>query len=58
MCRVLTAAPVCRRQVRVTCGAETVLLSAREPTTCAYLLEMKSPAACTPLFARESGLDL
>lgn len=45
-------------KVVVTCGAENKLLSAREPATCSYLLEMTSPAACTPQFALENGLDV
>ena len=45
-------------KVVVSCGAENKLLSAREPATCTYLLEMTSPAACTPEFALENGLDV
>ena len=34
-------------EVHVICGVENKLLSAREPSTCFYTLEMTSPAACT-----------
>jgi hypothetical protein len=42
--------------VIVKCGAESKVLTAREPTTCAYLFEMESPAACTQKFAEVNGL--
>ena len=34
-------------EVHVICGVENKLLSAREPSTCFYTLEMTSPAACS-----------
>mmetsp|Transcript_2895 Transcript_2895/g.4445 ORF Transcript_2895/g.4445 Transcript_2895/m.4445 type:complete len:597 (-) Transcript_2895:1066-2856(-) len=43
--------------VFVTCAASNALLSASEPSTCAYQLEFQSPAACTPEYAREVGLE-
>jgi protein kinase C substrate 80K-H len=45
-------------EVHVTCGAETILLSASEPSVCSYKLDMTSPAACTPQFAQENGLTV
>ena len=45
-------------EVHVTCGVENKLLSAREPSTCSYLLEMISPAACSPQYAQENGLTV
>jgi hypothetical protein len=32
--------------VHVTCGAETKMISAEEPDTCRYVLEMEAPFAC------------
>ncbi|KAJ1431805.1 glucosidase II beta subunit-like protein-domain-containing protein [Ochromonadaceae sp. CCMP2298] len=43
--------------VGVTCGAENRLISAVEPSTCAYHLEFASPAACSPQYAREMGIE-
>lgn len=34
----------------VTCGAETVVLSADEPDTCRYVLQVRSPIACDDSF--------
>ena len=45
-------------EIHIYCGTENKLLSAREPSTCAYFLEMESPAACTPRFAQQNGLDV
>lgn len=33
--------------VYLECGTETKLLSADEPSTCAYRMRMATPAACT-----------
>mmetsp|Transcript_5403 Transcript_5403/g.7802 ORF Transcript_5403/g.7802 Transcript_5403/m.7802 type:complete len:756 (+) Transcript_5403:102-2369(+) len=40
--------------VYVTCGAETKLLSAEEPDTCTYVLEMESYIACDWKFYKKS----
>lgn len=40
--------------VYVTCGAETKLLSAEEPDTCTYVLEMESYIACDWRFYKKS----
>jgi protein kinase C substrate 80K-H len=42
--------------VTVTCAAKNALLSASEPSTCAYHLHFESPAACTPKYAELSGI--
>lgn len=44
--------------VHVTCGPENKLLSAREPSTCFYLLHAESPLACTTKYARAAGIEL
>jgi hypothetical protein len=41
----------------ITCGGENKVISASEPSTCYYTFEMISPAACTPQFAVESGIE-
>ena len=40
----------------VTCGAETKVLSADEPDTCRYVLQMESPVACDEEFRLCKGL--
>lgn len=40
----------------VTCGAETKVLSADEPDTCRYVLDMESPIACDDEFRERNGL--
>ena len=45
-------------ELHVKCGVENKVFSAREPSTCAYLLEMESPAACTIKYAQENGLEV
>lgn len=40
----------------VTCGAETRVLSADEPDTCRYVLQMESPLACDDEFRSRHGL--
>lgn len=40
----------------VACGAETRILSADEPDTCRYVLEMESPLACDDAFRIQHGL--
>lgn len=42
--------------VFVSCGAENVLLSASEPSTCYYTFKFESPAACSPAFAESQGI--
>jgi protein kinase C substrate 80K-H len=42
--------------VYVTCGAENKVLSADEPDTCRYELEMESPIACDDDFRVRHGL--
>lgn len=44
--------------VLVTCGSENRLLSAAEPSTCAYELQMESPAACTTQYAHANGIAI
>jgi protein kinase C substrate 80K-H len=41
----------------VTCGAATVVLSADEPSTCQYVLQMESPIACDDDFRIRHGLQ-
>jgi protein kinase C substrate 80K-H len=43
--------------VQVSCGRENKLLSAREPSTCYYLLTMESPLACSKKYAEVNGLE-
>jgi Glucosidase II beta subunit-like protein len=40
----------------VSCGAETRILSADEPDTCRYVLQMESPLACDEEFQTRHGL--
>ena len=42
--------------VYMTCGAETVVLSAEEPETCKYVLQMESHIACDEVFKKHAGL--
>ena len=42
--------------VYVTCGAETKLLTADEPSTCEYVFTMESHIACDDEFKQEHGL--
>lgn len=42
--------------VYVTCGAETKLLTADEPSTCEYVFTMESHIACDEAFKRDHGL--
>lgn len=42
--------------VTVSCAAKNALISATEPSTCAYKLHFESPAACTPKYAQISGI--
>jgi hypothetical protein len=42
--------------VTVACAAKNALISATEPSTCAYKLHFESPAACTPKYAEVSGI--
>ena len=42
--------------VVVTCAAKHALISATEPSTCAYKLHFESPVACTPRYAEVSGV--
>jgi hypothetical protein len=42
--------------VKVTCGATNVVISASEPSTCFYSFVMESPAACTDRFAEAHGI--
>jgi Glucosidase II beta subunit-like/Glucosidase II beta subunit-like protein len=44
--------------VHVKCGPENKLLSAREPSTCYYLLHAESPLACTKAYAQSAGIDM
>jgi hypothetical protein len=44
--------------VLVTCGAESSLSEALEPSTCFYTFTMTSPAACSPEHARHNRLEL
>ena len=48
--------PVRSAEVAVTCGAETKLLSADEPETCRYTLEMESPIGCDESFKLSNAL--
>jgi len=48
--------PARSAQVLVTCGAETKLLSADEPQTCTYVLEMESYIACNDAYKQKHGL--
>lgn len=41
----------------VDCGPETKVLSANEPDTCRYVLEMQSPVACDDDFQNRHGLS-
>jgi len=43
--------------VTVSCAAKNALISATEPSTCAYKLHFESPAACTPKYAEISGIS-
>lgn len=43
--------------VVLTCGSSNVVEDAREPSTCTYLLRMKSPIACTEKYAELAGLS-
>jgi hypothetical protein len=43
--------------VTVSCAAQHALISATEPSTCAYKLHFESPAACTPKYAEVSGIS-
>ena len=38
--------------VRMSCGVENKVISASEPSTCSYLLEVLTPAACSPKYER------
>ena len=42
--------------VFVTCGEFTKILSAHEPSTCVYEIDMESPAACNAIWAKKWGL--
>ena len=42
--------------VIVACGAETKLLSAEEPDTCRYLMEMESPMGCDERYYADNNL--
>jgi protein kinase C substrate 80K-H len=42
--------------VYVTCGSETVLISADEPDTCRYVFEMESPIGCDDDYKARVGL--
>jgi len=42
--------------VTVSCAATNALISATEPSTCAYRLHFESPAACTPKYAQQTGI--
>ena len=42
--------------VYMTCGAETVVLSAEEPETCKYVLQMESHIACDEAFKKYAGI--
>jgi hypothetical protein len=44
--------------VHVACGAEMRVLSAAEPSTCVYTIQMEEPAACSPFWAEKLGLPL
>ena len=41
----------------VTCGAETKVISADEPDTCRYEVQVESPVGCDDVYQRENGLD-
>lgn len=43
-------------EVIVSCGPESVLSEASEPSTCFYSFKLETPAACTEAFARSIGL--
>jgi protein kinase C substrate 80K-H len=43
-------------EVRITCGEKNQVLTAGEPSTCAYGFTMESPLACTEQFAMANGL--
>jgi hypothetical protein len=43
--------------VTVSCAAKNALISATEPSTCAYRLHFESPAACTPKYAQMVGIS-
>ena len=45
-------------QVTVACAAKNALISASEPSTCAYSLYFESPVACTLKYAQLNGLDI
>lgn len=40
----------------VTCGSETKVLSADEPDTCRYVLQVESPVACDDAYRARAGL--
>lgn len=42
--------------VKITCGKENALISAREPSTCFYHFDFISPVGCTEKFAANQGL--
>lgn len=48
--------PVRSAEVSITCGAKTKLLSADEPETCRYILEMESPVGCDESFKQSNAL--
>ena len=48
--------PVRSAEVTVTCGVETKVLSADEPETCRYALEMESPIGCDESFKQSNAL--
>ena len=45
-------------KVHIRCGAETNVISAEEPETCAYVMTMESYIACDQIFAQEHGLKV
>ena len=42
--------------VTVSCAPQNALISATEPSTCAYRLHFESPAACSPKYAQLAGI--
>jgi protein kinase C substrate 80K-H len=45
-------------KVTISCAAKNALISATEPSTCAYLLHFESPIGCTPEYAQANGLSV
>jgi hypothetical protein len=48
--------PMRSATAHVTCGTETVVLSADEPDTCRYVFQVQSPTACDEAFKTRHGL--